>query len=401
MDTDIDLLNELGPTVEVMQREQVVNAINASITSPTVEIPVARLSEQQEFYLKQLCGINGVSYALLDKGPYIGVLDRKDMNKIFFGALAQLPPVKIPHLQRKALEEVLSKRGGAAEALNNYLNRKERYLNYQRDTQKYHGEMVTALHRYEALSANTGIGLVEPIEALLSEGKVTLHTASAAEGYLEFKTVNDVVLVYKDALKKIDMRVVMGKYIIRFDVVRNTVKVFKGENNLIVNSYYHPHVGSGGNVCLGNASDAVNSAIQSCDVKALVNTILLLLSEYNPESPFAYLHAFVNNAKHEYVYTRWFRREEARGLLTSYQDYSYEDTWQERGYREILLRVYRLRGVEDSQLFVLTSEGDAILVPPTMVMFKKSPWDRLEDGEIPELEDSEEESEDSDEDNDE
>lgn len=53
-----------------------------------------------------------------------------------------------------------------------------------------------------------------------------------------------------------------------------------------VGGYYHPHVGTGGDVCWGNGANAVSQALKDYNPAPIFATLRIILTTYNDESPY-------------------------------------------------------------------------------------------------------------------
>lgn len=308
-----------------MTSSQSVAPIPVASAEPVPQV----LPAATEFYLKQLCGINGVSYDGLDKSKYFSVSDRKEINKIFFAGLTAPPKVELASSQRKALRDMFARRADSSNRLRDNMN--QRLVYYQeaeRNMQQRLADYISSKRAYEAaLATHDSLSLVYPIEKLLSEGRVLLHSVSGAEGYVEFTTVNDCIVKHKNEAAKVYITVNLGKFKLVVDISRNKVYVRKHMGNTEVDGYFHPHVAGDGSVCWGNARDAISAALEQCDVYKIVNTLLILLSEYNDESPYvslAQIHALIDwEYKGDiHVLKRFLLDAGINGLFEAHDDYN-------------------------------------------------------------------------------
>ena len=75
------------------------------------------------------------------------------------------------------------------------------------------------------------------------------------------------------------------------------MSVLKLSDNLNVDGYYHPHLGSGGDVCLGNMGELYNEAIANGDVFAAIDAIMAVLLNYNNGDPYISLARFAERSR--------------------------------------------------------------------------------------------------------
>lgn len=351
--------------------------------APTVPItPVLvepELPESIVYYLKQLCGINGITYTLLDKSKYYGITDKREINKIFFAGYTKPADVSIAPAQRKALQDMFAKRGDVGgRAFASYESRKRYYHDACIALNSRLADMLTAKRVWELLQSMDTASLIPPVEKLLSEGRVTMDMASAAEGKLRFKTVSPTVLRYADKVKNVDMSVDMGTFTILISISENYVRILKGEKNMDCNGYYHPHVSSSGIVCWGNAQSTIETALEAMDVYKIVNTCILLLSEYNNESPYQSLAQFKDVEEWEYISKTWMFASDLSklGILVEVE---VEDTW----YRDIEkyneCKVYLYKNRITGSLAVRLGGGRGYKEIGTMTTFLDHPRERDND----------------------
>jgi hypothetical protein len=285
------------------------------------------LPESMVYYLKQLCGINGIDYNALEKSKYYGIEDKKEVNKIFFAGYTKPKDITIAPAQRKALTELFAKRGDVGGRLKSSMeSRRQYYADAQSNLNARLAEYVQAKKTYELSQSLDTATLIPPVEKLLSEGRVEIESISAVDGKVRFKTVSPTVINYVDKKKNIDMSIDMGTFIISVDLGRQQVFILKDKGNTESNGHYHPHVNNGGGVCWGNAQGTIETALMATDIYTIVNTCLLLLSEYNDASPYQSLAQFELAQTWERINKVWIYKRDAVKLGISHT-IAVIDTW--------------------------------------------------------------------------
>ena len=70
------------------------------------------------------------------------------------------------------------------------------------------------------------------------------------------------------------------------------MKINQGGNNIIAGCHYHPHVGSSGGICWGNANESYKDYCLTANLEGIVDIVTLILTNYNDESPYVSLDDF-------------------------------------------------------------------------------------------------------------
>jgi hypothetical protein len=156
------------------------------------------------------------------------------------------------------------------------------------------------LHQLEGRTSDPDI-LKTQVQALAAKG-FALDISQAEQGSLNFITP-PITLSQFNTEAGLNYSVVMGNYKIKVLMPHCTVQVFEAANNIRVRGYYHPHVAVDGNICWGNAANAVTQAVVTRDVQKLVELAFAVLSEYNDESPYKHLNQFWQMSNPEYLNT--------------------------------------------------------------------------------------------------
>jgi uncharacterized lipoprotein NlpE involved in copper resistance len=148
----------------------------------------------------------------------------------------------------------------------------------------------TRAHLLQLLGTKEDENLIlSAVERLIARG--ILFHATTAEGCILFETPQ-ITLSYFNKEAGVAQSVPMGSFVISVRITDFKVLVVKGTNNVLVEEYFHPHVGSSGSLCFGNAANAYKDSVANKDLEKCVLTVLAVLSEYNDESPYCSLHEF-------------------------------------------------------------------------------------------------------------
>lgn len=249
-------------------------------------------------YLKQLCGMTGRSYDSISLEDFAGIDERGEVNKKFFSSSpesettsleisqeeelrqffnASIPVQKLTE-QRQALETDLAQWSDKINQTISMIVEKDRVIQFWQNRDK--------------------LPAIQDVQELLRSGKIKLISIDTRTQVLKFETINDTILREIKPEAGVNRSVNLGTFFIEASFASNSVKVLRSKNNLNPRgTHIHPHIHSNGGVCWGNAGDTVRRAFASFDVKSVIETTLLILAEYNPNSPYVPLHEFERKAK--------------------------------------------------------------------------------------------------------
>ena len=129
--------------------------------------------------------------------------------------------------------------------------------------------------------------MIASIENALAQGTFKLLGVSASE--VTFLTP-DITCSWRDAKLGIALDVSCGKYKIHLSLPSLSVDIRSAEEG--DERYCHPHVGSSGTPCWGNAITSITQARGKQDIAAILSLTYGLLTTYNPESPYIKLLEF-------------------------------------------------------------------------------------------------------------
>ena len=160
-------------------------------------------------------------------------------------------------------------------------------------------EAIEARLEYNAKTGDNtqGLKLFEQINKIVSGGfyKFTGVTGGGATvKKLNFET-GDVLCSYRNATHGIDYGLHMGRYKIEYTPTNGRIRVYGLADNLKSHDYIHPHISSSNEVCWGNAGYIFNKLVHEQNIADVMNALQVILTTYNPESPYRELHEFVGD----------------------------------------------------------------------------------------------------------
>lgn len=150
-------------------------------------------------------------------------------------------------------------------------------------------EIAGKQRELDSITHREGITAKSIVEEILKDPWLTFHEVSF--NWISFKT-GDVVMRYVNPTLAMDMAVNFGPFLVKLNILENLIRVFSWDSLLRSREYFHPHVGIGGDVCLGNGAGAYTTAIDSRNFAAAISIIKVILHTYNPESPYEQLPKF-------------------------------------------------------------------------------------------------------------
>jgi hypothetical protein len=137
-------------------------------------------------------------------------------------------------------------------------------------------------HRISLLKEGSGDPATEQLKKILHNP--FWKFASIKTPIITFKTSTAIVMSERNTAAGIDRTVNLGKYFVDIKITNGELKVRKAENNLTVSGHWHPYVGSGGDVCWGNASDTAHDKLSRGQYGDVMDLLAALLVTYSPEA---------------------------------------------------------------------------------------------------------------------
>lgn len=252
------------------------------------------MSFDKELYLSLLAAQVGVPYKYIEPLAFADCATKLDVNKKFFAEvlprLMDNVSVELPDGLRKFLAK-----GGFSQ--NHVIERATAQLNYaRREMENFwdaYSELAERLSEaslayYEALKFDPLQVLEESLTKVLAKGKWEYSTNTGEHAF--FVSKDPIVMHYKDDDAGVDYSVDFGKATVK--VKFNPLRVVVSFEHRMPIDYPHPHVNRAGSVCWGNAAGVVNKAAETYDVEPLFEALHLILTNYNPASPYVNLRQY-------------------------------------------------------------------------------------------------------------
>lgn len=136
--------------------------------------------------------------------------------------------------------------------------------------------------------------ILDEINQLLNEGLIT-EVFKIKDGKITLASSN-IVAYYKKPSAKIDIRVDFGIFKYEIDCTNFRLKVKRGARNFEVNGHLHPHLGSSGDICLGNMSELMQEATSNFNIYDMVNIAHQVFVNYNQDNPYVSLEQFAEKS---------------------------------------------------------------------------------------------------------
>jgi len=112
------------------------------------------------------------------------------------------------------------------------------------------------------------------------------HDARIEGNAIFIATKAPIILAERNVAAGINRSIDFGYLIVRYDLAEGSVRVLPYKGNKRVRDYYHPHVGSGGDVCWGDGSNVAATALAGQHVKTLFDLLYSVLTHYNSGGPY-------------------------------------------------------------------------------------------------------------------
>jgi hypothetical protein len=136
-----------------------------------------------------------------------------------------------------------------------------------------------------------GTGIASDLRKILEEGFWTLSD-EPIEGELNLVTP-EIVLTHFNKKQATTTTTSVGHIQINVDIANGFLDFWAEgyDKNPLHNSYFHPHVGSDGKICLGNMAKEFELAITNCSLEQSLDIIKKVLTIYCDENPYVHLHS--------------------------------------------------------------------------------------------------------------
>lgn len=166
------------------------------------------------------------------------------------------------------------------------------YANISDYHRRIHDLSVKAFQKKLAIDAMKGksLGLSSQVVEISKSSFWKFH--SFADDRVKFVTRNDVVLKQVNKMAGVDIQVNMGKFVASVDMHSLFIVVLMHENNLVRDSFFHPHVHRSGEVCWGDGVTAVDRLTREANLVGLMDLLASNLTNYNDKNPYVSLYHF-------------------------------------------------------------------------------------------------------------
>jgi hypothetical protein len=148
-------------------------------------------------------------------------------------------------------------------------------------------------HKIEALEkVNIAEKVTEQIKLISSERRFSFEGYNKTGQSILFKFLNDVVVSRVNQAAGLNQHVNFGKMKISIDLFKDKIRVIRARGGLMVHDHMHPHVGSIGDPCLGNAAPGITRAMNERNYHRVLELMTALLLSYNADNPYVKLNEF-------------------------------------------------------------------------------------------------------------
>lgn len=220
---------------------------------------------------------------------------RAEINKIYFTYNAANPPAiqEMTDGQMAALDSMVSPITSPEYREADRLHRELQTsaMSRMRDVENYLSAAAKHYLKMEQLKGNASIPLSQKVQDVLSLGWYKL--VDVEEASVAFSTPQ-ISIKHYNPQAGINNDVLMGSYTVVWYPREATIKVAPGEGNISVNGYVHPHIGSSGSVCWGNAKAVAVEALSKFNPAPAMEALQTILQNYNAESPYVALDSFAS-----------------------------------------------------------------------------------------------------------
>lgn len=232
-------------------------------------LSLTSLEEAEAALAYEVSGMRGLSSFLVgiqDKSPAPCLTDAQ--RALISDSVLPYCDSELSRLQR-SLRDIES-------TLNNYY---EAWCDYQ--SKAYKAQLAIDNH---VPKKNT---FYKAIDTILRDN-AGVSFVGASDGYVTLATPPITMSLNNDGIAPF---VELGSFhvSIKYD---GRCEVLRGENNTLVDQYYHPHINREGAVCLGDLASVYKSAVKEARPDKYFKGLLALLRTYNAESPYKSLAEF-------------------------------------------------------------------------------------------------------------
>ena len=209
-------------------------------------------------------------------------------------------PHKIIEMTEEQLEAVkksfntqfASRKRNVTDSINSHIREAQNRM------RAYHENMQHAAikrRELETMTEGDATPLIESMKKLFTDPRFTFHKFSGynhTNDTVEFITTNNIINTHENSRAGINLRVDLGKYLIKLRLDGMRTFIYKYEENLVCDGNIHPHVSGDNNICLGNMGEIYQEAAMKCDVHGIFDAVMAVLLNYNDGDPYRSLARF-------------------------------------------------------------------------------------------------------------
>ena len=234
--------------------------------------------------------------------------DKNAINKIFFEREAQIRESGDDNIQQiksmisaRANEIAQVNRQKRSQALRSNYNRKiARSLEYMNEAE---GFLAAANLLYRDLLANESqtSNMADEVVGVMRANFWRFRDFNGSS--ILYETVSDIILTEVNPAADLNLRVNLGKFIAEIALENCSLKVFHlcrlepAAPRVQLESYFHPHVASSGNVCWGDLKTRATAHQSKGELIQLMECLAALLTSYSPTNPYIALATFARKQR--------------------------------------------------------------------------------------------------------
>ena len=174
----------------------------------------------------------------------------------------------------------------------------------QQSMRAYHERMTNAsrfredINRIKQDDCNP---MIENLNSVLADERFTFdrfRNNYRDNDTIDFIINDDIINTHVNDRANINIRVNLGKMLMRLTFhngIQLRVKPYK--DNIYVSDHFHPHLDSGGDICLGNMGELFKEAQMNQDILGMFNATMAVLLNYNDNDPYKSLSYFAEKSE--------------------------------------------------------------------------------------------------------
>lgn len=262
-----------------------------------------QLSAELQSYCLLLASKSGVTLTAPRKKKFLNCTDKNQVNRIFFDSVEAWKKETVLFTpEQKAASKMLSVKFDVTKS-NQYIKLTQDITYFRNE---YHAKIEAASgHLQDLVQCSTELvalenktpenllNITDLIEKACASGFYTFELEQSEKvGAYVFYTA-PIYLSYKNATAGVNIdNCGLGRFKVILNLISGSCKVLRLSKNTEVGSFYHPHVHNNGGVCWGNGAKVVSDSFLSYDLVTILQTLQIVLTNYNDASPYVALYKF-------------------------------------------------------------------------------------------------------------